>query len=136
MSKRRKGVRYSNFRAKMLARDQYRCRHCLVHQDDLQEPLTIHHVLTWSEAPHLRFEPTNVLTLCRACHDYEHIHEAPPPKPKVKGPVVKLSRYVRQDMGHCPKCRLWLAVVKEYGAHWCSLCSSCILEVRSVKVKR
>lgn len=48
----------------ILKRDNYTCQFC----PDVHENLEIHHILSWSEYPELRYEETNLITLCKICH--------------------------------------------------------------------
>lgn len=49
-------------------RDDFTCRHCGKHGGDLHA----HHVQTWKDAPDLRFDVDNGLTLCIPCHYKVH----------------------------------------------------------------
>jgi 5-methylcytosine-specific restriction endonuclease McrA len=53
-------------------RDGFRCVRCAAGQDHSEHSLHAHHVATWAEAPALRSEPTNLVTLCRKCHTWVH----------------------------------------------------------------
>lgn len=48
----------------ILKRDNHTCQFC----PDIHEDLEVHHILTWSEYPELRYENTNLITLCKICH--------------------------------------------------------------------
>lgn len=66
-SKRRaSGAEYVAFVLGVKARDQFRCRYCRTQRG----PLDPHHVVKRSRAPHLLMDAANVVTLCRACHDW------------------------------------------------------------------
>jgi hypothetical protein len=53
-------------------RDGYRCKRCKHHQDHGQHALHAHHIATWAEAPELRREMSNLVTLCNECHKWVH----------------------------------------------------------------
>ena len=46
-------------------RDHWRCRAC----GDDRSVLDVHHIVKRSQAPERLLDPTNAVTLCRACHD-------------------------------------------------------------------
>jgi 5-methylcytosine-specific restriction endonuclease McrA len=56
----------------IFARDGFRCVRCGAGQDHAEHSLHAHHIATWVEAPELRREPTNLVTLCRKCHTWVH----------------------------------------------------------------
>lgn len=56
----------------IFARDGFRCVRCRAGQDHADYALHAHHIATWAEAPELRREPTNLVTLCRKCHTWVH----------------------------------------------------------------
>jgi hypothetical protein len=64
------------------SRDDFTCQHCRVSQEELlKRPRTsrfnnsmylcAHHIKDWDEFPELRYEVSNGLTLCYACHMVE-----------------------------------------------------------------
>jgi hypothetical protein len=55
------------WRQKVLARDNHRCRQC-----GSTEELHAHHIARWADAPELRVEIDNGMTLCRPCHKAVH----------------------------------------------------------------
>lgn len=55
------------WRKAVLEADGNACKHC-----GAVENLHAHHIVPWAEAPHLRVEPSNGITLCRTCHYAEH----------------------------------------------------------------
>lgn len=63
----RNGWLYDVWREAVLHRDKQKCQRC-----GATTQLCAHHVQTWDDAPALRFEVANGLTLCRACHVREH----------------------------------------------------------------
>lgn len=68
---------YEKVRSLVLKRDQ-RC--CQMPNCKSKKKLHVHHIRPWSKAAYLRFEPSNLITLCRECHesikDKEHIYES------------------------------------------------------------
>lgn len=68
---------YKRVRSIVLKRDKNCCQmpHC-----KSKKRLHVHHIRPWSKASSLRFEPTNLITLCHKCHesikDQEHIYES------------------------------------------------------------
>lgn len=67
---------YKEFRRKVLYRDRFRCQYpdC---KCGSKKRLHVHHIVPWSQAPSLRYEVTNGITLCKEHHEhitgYEHI---------------------------------------------------------------
>lgn len=57
---------YEKARKEVLKRDKRKCR---MPGCDSRRRLNVHHILEWSKAAALRFEPGNMITLCRQCHD-------------------------------------------------------------------
>lgn len=61
---RKKGGRfYYKFREEILARDGYKCVRC-----GNDKILHAHHIIPWNENEKLRYEPSNLVTLCDVCH--------------------------------------------------------------------
>lgn len=56
--------------AAVKARDGNKCVKC-----GAVERLHAHHIKRWRQNPALRFDLSNGMTLCKACHDQEHAHE-------------------------------------------------------------
>jgi thymidylate synthase (FAD) len=56
------------------ARDGFRCRRCAAPKRGPRS-LHAHHIAPWSEAPALRFDIANMVTLCRGCHEWVHSRE-------------------------------------------------------------
>ena len=53
-------------------RDKARCRRCSMHRDDSPDmPFHIHHVVSFADKD-LRAEPSNLVLLCEACHQFVH----------------------------------------------------------------
>ena len=51
----------------ILKRDEYECKKC-GGRETTHNGLEVHHVKPWSAYPELRFEPSNLITLCHKCH--------------------------------------------------------------------
>lgn len=59
-----KGGRYDcKFRKEIIERDGNKCTRC-----SSTKTLHVHHIVPWKESEELRFEPSNVITLCDVCH--------------------------------------------------------------------
>lgn len=67
---------YKRVRSIVLKRDKNCCQ---MPNCKSKKRLHVHHIKPWSIAAHLRFEPDNLITLCKHCHDsirnQEHIYE-------------------------------------------------------------
>lgn len=50
-------------------RDCNACRWCLAHGDLVTDGLSVHHIIPLEEDFALRAEPSNLVTLCSACHE-------------------------------------------------------------------
>jgi len=57
---------YKAWRVKVFQRDKFKCQYpgC-----KCKSKLNAHHIIRWADAPFLRFEPSNGITLCRQHHD-------------------------------------------------------------------
>lgn len=58
-----------DLRVPIMERDSWNCQLC---KDTSRDDLHVHHLVKWSENKDLRFEPTNLITLCGSCHDKVH----------------------------------------------------------------
>jgi hypothetical protein len=56
-----------NWRAAVLERDQFECQEC-----GSTDNLHAHHINRWIDAPELRIDIDNGLTLCQPCHQAVH----------------------------------------------------------------
>lgn len=63
--------RWRVLRATVLSRDGKTCRRCGCAPVGPRS-LCIHHVKRWAGNPDERFNPDNVVTLCKACHAFVH----------------------------------------------------------------
>lgn len=61
-------ARFAALRTEIFKRDSYTCACCSV----VGSKLNVHHIQTWAFAPELRFEESNLVTLCVACHKIVH----------------------------------------------------------------
>lgn len=68
---------YERARKAVLKRDKSRCQ---MPDCKSKKRLHVHHIRPWSKASSLRFEETNMITLCHECHesikDKEHFYES------------------------------------------------------------
>lgn len=55
----------------ILKRDNYKCKRCGANHNK-NNKLVVHHIKQWSKYPELRFEPTNLITICNICHKKIH----------------------------------------------------------------
>lgn len=83
MSRAKRDVR-RRFRAAVMGRDGYRCRHCGRAGYDRQGPpaaglvpLDAHHVRPRAECPDGGYSEDNGLTLCGECHEREEFGSQP-----------------------------------------------------------
>ncbi len=54
----------------IFARDRYTCARCNRTRGDFR--LHAHHIKSWADYPELRFELSNLITLCEDCHTWVH----------------------------------------------------------------
>lgn len=59
----RQSPQYMEVKKEVLKRDGGKCRKC-----DSKSNIEVHHIKRWASYPTLRFEPSNLITLCRKCH--------------------------------------------------------------------
>ncbi len=55
----------------VFARDGYRCQRCGSPKKG-KRGIHGHHIKGWAEHPESRFDPNNIVTLCRKCHEWVH----------------------------------------------------------------
>jgi 5-methylcytosine-specific restriction endonuclease McrA len=65
---------YKEFRSKVLKRDKYTCQMC--NKKGKRVWLNVHHIMKWSSASTMRYDPDNGITLCKHCHDEVTGHES------------------------------------------------------------
>ena len=75
IQEKRKGKAYLDWRKAVFERDNYTCQHCFERKNKIHA----HHVKTWEEAPELRVDLDNGLTLCTRCHGRHHCLGVSPP---------------------------------------------------------
>jgi 5-methylcytosine-specific restriction endonuclease McrA len=68
---------YKEVRKQVLQRD----KHCCQMPDcGSKKRLHVHHIIPWSKAAYLRFDLSNLISLCKECHesikDMEHIYQS------------------------------------------------------------
>lgn len=61
--------------AKVFERDGYACQRCGDKRNARGNRFHAHHIELWSDAPDRRTDPDNLVTLCRACHQWVHSNE-------------------------------------------------------------
>jgi thymidylate synthase (FAD) len=60
-----------SFLAAIRDRDGHRCQKCGAARSDARS-LHVHHIKPWAGNEALRFDPSNVVSLCRECHEWVH----------------------------------------------------------------
>lgn len=68
--KSRNSKKYREWRTAVFCRDKYRCTQCCKTVD-----LCAHHIVRWDDDKTLRYELSNGLTICRACHVKIHFQD-------------------------------------------------------------
>jgi len=63
--------RYKELIRATYARDDYTCARCGARGNDAGQ-LNAHHLRAWAGHPDGRFDPANLITLCRSCHEWVH----------------------------------------------------------------
>jgi len=66
-----KNGHWLEFCAEIYARDNYTCQRCGAPKKE-PKSLHAHHLKPWGDEPALRFEKSNMVTLCRDCHEWVH----------------------------------------------------------------
>jgi len=98
-----KSTRYKEFLRQVWANAEGYCQDCGTH-NTLGIEMHAHHLQTWIDAPHLRYDPSNAILLCEECHykTYKvHIHT---PEEKKKISEFASARKRNSD-GTFTKCR-------------------------------
>ena len=57
-------LEYKQLRFSAFVRDKFVCQLCRMKSKNLQ----CHHIRRWHDAPELRYQLSNVITLCNSCH--------------------------------------------------------------------
>ena len=57
---------YAEWRKRIYERDSHKCQ--MPGCKSKRSRLNAHHIIKWSEAPHLRYDLHNGITLCWKCH--------------------------------------------------------------------
>ncbi len=72
-----KEPRYHKWRIRVLKRDKYACAWCNKKPPGRSKTqnLHAHHIKKWADYPTLRYELSNGVTLCNACHKKVNGHE-------------------------------------------------------------
>ena len=66
----RNSWQYNEWKQKVNTRDNFTCQDCGKEHSQIA-----HHIKMWHEHPELRFEVSNGITICRACHIQRHENE-------------------------------------------------------------
>lgn len=62
---------WEHLRASVLRRDGYRCQICRRY-GRLRQATTVHHIKHLDEYPELALDPSNLISVCTACHAELH----------------------------------------------------------------
>lgn len=65
------GSAWKAVRREVIDRDEGTCCRCGVKPSGTKA-LHLHHVESWEAAPERRLDPTNLVTMCRKCHEWTH----------------------------------------------------------------
>lgn len=63
--------RWQSMRKAVLRRDKFLCVDCKRY-GRLTQATTVHHIKHYDEHPELALEPSNLVSLCAACHNKRH----------------------------------------------------------------
>ncbi len=63
-------------RLDILDRDNYLCQYCLKNKNKIKIANTAHHIKHLSDYPELALINSNLISLCKKCHDKEHPEKA------------------------------------------------------------
>ena len=66
-----KTPRWKRFREYILARDSYVCQECKRY-GRIRQAKEVHHIKHRDTYPDLIYDPTNCVSLCKACHNKQH----------------------------------------------------------------
>ena len=70
-----KTARWKRTREKILRRDMYMCRECRRY-GRLTEAAEVHHIRHADTAPELFYTESNLVSLCKKCHNKQHPEKA------------------------------------------------------------
>ena len=62
---------WQNIRERALKRDGYKCREC-ARFGKIRPATQVHHIKPIEEAPELKLDMDNLISLCMACHNKKH----------------------------------------------------------------
>ena len=65
------GRRWRHTRMSVLRRDGYQCQMCRRYGRTV-DATEVHHIKHVDDHPDLAFEPGNLISLCKACHNKQH----------------------------------------------------------------
>lgn len=68
-------TKWKKKRAKILRRDKYQCQRCKRY-GKLTEATMVHHIIEIEEDPSLALVDSNLVSLCKACHEKQHPEKA------------------------------------------------------------
>lgn len=71
-SEERRSQEYKHWRKQIWLRDNFKCR---IGNEDCCGRIEVHHILSWSEYPELRYQINNGITLCHAHHPRKRAEE-------------------------------------------------------------
>jgi len=71
-SEERRSPAYKDWRKQVWLRDNFKCR---IDNPDCCGRIEVHHILSWSEYPELRYQINNGITLCHAHHPRKRAEE-------------------------------------------------------------
>lgn len=63
--------KWKKFRASILRRDGYRCKIC-ARYGRMVQATEVHHIRHADEYPELVYDPKNLVSLCKSCHNRQH----------------------------------------------------------------
>lgn len=64
-------AKWKHLRKKILRRDKYMCQRCKRY-GRLVEAVEVHHIEHLEDCPERAYDPTNLISLCKACHRKAH----------------------------------------------------------------
>lgn len=86
-----KGKRWIMKRDAILCRDKYKCREC-ARFGRVMSADTVHHVNPAEMCPELFWDSTNLISLCRKCHNKMHVRDEHELSELGKDWVVRIER--------------------------------------------